>query len=336
MTGFDPSGPAIGGGLFGLPGRAEDAAVVIVPVPWEPTTSYRKGTVAGPENILAASRQVDLFDRELGKPYEAGIAMLPVDPRIVRLNSEASALAQPIIDAGGAGTDGALLASLEQVNRQSEELNAIVEEIAGEWLDRRRLVGLVGGDHSSPFGLLRALCRRNPGFGVLHIDAHADLRDAYEGFRHSHASIMHNVHERLPEVAAIVQVGIRDFSEEEHALAESSQRIQSFYDVDLATRTFSGEPFAKIAAEIVACLPAEVYVSFDIDGLDPSLCPSTGTPVPGGLTYREACALLSTLASSGRRIIGFDLNEVSGATEWDGIVGARVLYKLVGLALRSR
>lgn len=335
MTSFDPSGPSKHDGIFGLPNDPASAGVILLPVPWEPTTSYRKGTAGGPKNVFEASLQVDLFDLENGRPYAAGIALLPEDAEIVRLNAEACALAQPIIDRGGADTPE-LERDLARVNELSDALNDRVDAIASSWLDKGRLVGLLGGDHASPFGMIRAIARRHPGLGILHVDAHADLRDAYEGFAHSHASIMHNVHERIPDVATIVQVGVRDLSEEEHTMSERSARIHTFYDVELATRAFDGEPFSKTAATIADKLPRDVYVSFDIDGLEPSLCPTTGTPVPGGLSFREACALVSAVVKSGRRIVGLDLNEVSGATEWDGIVGARVLYKLIGYALRSR
>ncbi len=331
---FDPSGPATFDGIYGLWHTPDEARVVLVPVPWEPTTSYRKGTAGGPAAILEASRQVDLFDRETGRPYEAGIAMLPFDPSIEEWNRAACELAQPIIDAGGAGTDPALREALSLVNALSARLSERVESIADAWLAKGKLVGLVGGDHSTPLGLVRAIARRHPGVGVLHVDAHADLREAYEGFTESHASIMFNVHTQVADVSKIVQVGIRDFSEEEYALATSSPRVMTFYDADLAKRAFSGEPFAKIARDVAEALPSEVYVSFDIDGLDPSLCPGTGTPVPGGLGFREMCALLDAVRASGRRIVGFDLNEVAGA-EWDATVGARVLYKLIGYALRA-
>ena len=127
---FDPSGPAVYDGIFGLPEDPDAARVILVPVPWEPTTSYRRGTAGGPRNILEASRQVDLFDRQTGKPYEAGIVMLPEDATIVRLNEEACARSRGIIDAGGAGEDAALLADLERVNAMSDVLNARVEEQA--------------------------------------------------------------------------------------------------------------------------------------------------------------------------------------------------------------
>jgi agmatinase len=335
LTDFDPAAPATSDGIFGLPHTPEEARVVLLPVPWEPTTSYRKGTAGGPQAILEASGQVDLYDRETGRPYEQGIAMLEPDADIVAWNAQACELAQPIIDAGGAGDDASLAARLAQVNALSAELDAKVEALAASWIDRGKLVGLVGGDHSTPFGLIRALASRHPGLGVLHVDAHADLREAYEGFTSSHASIMFNVHARIPEVARIVQVGIRDFSEAEAQLSAGSPRLRTYYDADLARHLAEGHPFVALCRAIVADLPRKVYVSLDIDGLDPSLCPNTGTPVPGGLSFRDLCTLLRVLVESGREIVGFDLNEVAGEGEWDAIVGARVLYKLAGYALRS-
>lgn len=335
LSDFDPAAPASGEGIFGLPHTPDEARVVLLPVPWEPTTSYRKGTAGGPAAILEASGQVDLYDRDTGRPYEAGIAMLEPDADIVAWNLSACALAQPIIDAGGAGDDAELRENLAEVNALSAKLDERVEAIASTWLERGKLVGLVGGDHSTPFGLVRALAKRHPGLGVLHIDAHADLREAYEGFTSSHASIMHNVHERIPEVERIVQVGIRDFSEAEAEMSARSPRLRTFYDAELAQQLAEGQPFVTICRAIVSALPRTVYVSLDIDGLDPSLCPNTGTPVPGGLSFRDLCTLLRVLVESGRTVVGFDVNEVAGEGEWDAIVGARVLYKLVGYALKS-
>jgi agmatinase len=338
---FDPGAPALGGGIYGLPHTPDEARVILVPVPWEPTTSYRRGTARGPAAILHASRQVDLFDVQTGRPYQAGIAMLDVDPEIAAWNDEACAASAPVIAAGGdVAGDADLEARLARVNALSEQLDARVEAIVRGHLDGGKIVGVVGGDHSTPFGSIAAHAARYPGLGVLHVDAHADLRDAYEGFTRSHASIMRNVADRLPGVARIVQVGIRDLSEDEHAFIQASGgRVSTLFDADVARRTFEGEPFAKIARAAVARLPRHVYVSFDIDGLDPALCPSTGTPVPGGLSFHQAAALLAYVEESGRTIVGFDLNEVApgpGGDEWDGNVGARLLYKLIGFALRSR
>lgn len=337
---FDPSAAAApDSGIFGLPHSPDEARVVLIPVPWEATVSYGGGTAGGPAAILEASKQVDLFDRETGRPYQAGIALLPIPGEVVAWNETARRAAAPVIEAGGAGGDARLEALVAEVNALGARLNGWVEAEARRWLERGKLVGLVGGDHSTPFGTIKAHAEKWPGLGILHIDAHADLRDAYEGFEWSHASIMANVLDRIPQVGRIVQVGIRDFCEEENARIEGDRaRLRTFFDADLASRAHEGEPWAKVAHEIVESLPREVFVSFDIDGLDPQLCPSTGTPVPGGLTFAQATGLLRAVARSGRRIVGFDLNEVApseSGDEWDANVGARMLYKEIGFALLS-
>jgi agmatinase len=310
--------------------------VVLLPVPWDATTSYRAGAAAAPAAIFAASKQVDLFDAETGRPYEAGIAMLEISDEVAGWGREARALAEPIIAASGAEVGDPRLAPIDALSRR---VNERVYDDAMRWLQRDKIVGLIGGDHSTPFGLIRAIAERHRGVGILHLDAHADLRPAYEGFSDSHASIMFNVAERLPGIARIVQVGIRDFGITELAYAErSGGRVVQFPDATLAARRARGASWGTLCDEIVAALPKEVYLSFDIDGLDPALCPHTGTPVPGGLSWQEICVLLRTVVESKRRIVGFDLNEVAPGPEgdeWDANVGARLLYKMIGWTLRS-
>ena len=320
-------------GIFGLDTPPADAKVILVPVPFDATASYGRRTAAAPAAILRASHQVDLLDRETGRPYEAGIAMLPEHTPVARWNDEARAVADACRHSPpGPERD----ARVQAVTRRSEAVNEWLRDEADRWLGEGRVVGVVGGDHSAPFGLIDALSRRTGGLGVLHVDAHADLREAYEGFAWSHASIMHNVLART-SAARLVQVGVRDFGEAELAAIEGSRgRVTTFFDQDLADELARGTPLAALAARIVDALPREVYVSFDIDGLDPALCPHTGTPVPGGLSFRDACVLLKAVTSSGRRIVGFDLCEVGPAEdEWDANVGARVLYKLIGHALSA-
>jgi agmatinase len=173
---------------------------------------------------------------------------------------------------------------------------------------------------------------QEPDFGILHVDAHSDTRDAYEGFVWSHASIMRNVLTQVPSVKRMVQVGIRDFCQQEYDFCrEQGARLRVFYDDEIATAKLGGEHWHSICGRVIDSLPERVWISFDIDGLDPSLCPHTGTPVPGGLSFHEACFLLRTLARSGRRVLGFDVNEVAPGPpgdEWDANVGARLLYKL--------
>ncbi|MBK8262370.1 MAG: arginase family protein [Nannocystis sp.] len=331
-------------GIFGLDVAPEDAVLQLIPVPWDATTSYRDGAHRGPPAILRASHQLDMQDRALGVPYIDGICMQGGAEELLALNHECRAAAERVIAAAGrpGGLRPELVESLAAVNRGSQRVNTWVYERACAALDAGAAVGVVGGDHASPFGLIRALAERNPGMGILHVDAHADLRREYEGFEHSHASIMDNALRRIDGVARLVQVGIRDFCEEERQrIVGAEGRIVTFYDLDLAERRFAGETWAALTAEIVASLPARVYVSFDIDGLSPDLCPGTGTPVPGGLSFHEATHLIAAVARSGRTIVGFDLCEVSPSRvdpedEWDANVGARILFKLCGWTLRSQ
>ena len=340
---FDPNAPAQqGSGVFGLPHDEAEALVVLVPVPWEATTSYGGGASDGPRAIRDASAQVDLYDLDVERPYAAGIHMLAESEEIIAANAKGKALAEKIIEAGGAGTDPELLKALERVNEISAKVNVWVHGETLRLLAAGKIVGIVGGDHSVPFGALTALATRSPGFGVLHFDAHSDTRRAYEGFEHSHASIMFNVLERVPQVTKVVQVGIRDVCEEEIDYCRSQgARVRMFSDRELVKRRHSGEPFATTVKDIVKELPDEVWVTFDIDGLDPRFCPHTGTPVPGGLDTHDVIAILREVAQSGRRIVGFDLNEVAPNPsdendEWDGNVGARMLYKLIAFTLASQ
>ncbi len=342
MRDFDPNAAASpDSGIFCLPHTPDEAAVVLVPVPWEVTTSYRTGTAQGPAAILAASRQIDLFDVETGRPWTRGIAMLDESADVRAWNAEGRALAEPVIELGGrVDGDAGLEAARARVNELGEHLNAWVRAETSRWLDAGKLVGIVGGDHSVPFGAIQAIAARHPGLGILHVDAHADLRDAYEGFTWSHASIMYNVVERIPDVARIVQVGIRDLCEAEAEMIQRSERrVVTHFDAELASRRFGGEGWATQCERVLEALPEKVYISFDIDGLDPASCPHTGTPVPGGLQFLEAQFLIGQVVRSGRTIVGFDLNEVApGAPgdEWDANVGMRVLYKMIGWALRSQ
>jgi agmatinase len=323
--------------MYGLPFMAEDSRVIVLPVPFEATTSYGGGTSKGPQAVFEASKQVDLFDQETGRPYASGIAMLEVPKKIVRWNADAKKIAAKVIAKGGA-VDRATRAAAAQVNEYSERVNEWVYDETSALLEAGKFVAVLGGDHAVPFGSIKAHAERHPGMGILHLDAHADLRDAYEGFIWSHASIFNNVMRKIDDVGKLVQVGLRDLGQAERQMIDASGgRIIAFYDAELAAKKDEGVPFARIADEIVAALPDEIYLSWDIDGLDPTLCPGTGTPVPGGLSWNEALGLLRAIHRSGKKIVGLDLCEVSpGETEWDANVGARLLYKMIGYALLTR
>lgn len=347
-TTFDPNAAALkDSGIFGLPFTAEEASLVLVPVPWEVTTSYGRGTAQGPQAIFQASKQIDLFDIDLGNFFESGIAMLDESRDVQQWNQDASVLATEIIAEGGVDANPDLEELADKVNEYSVKLNDYVYTTTKKLLNDGKRVGLIGGDHSTPFGAIQAFLEKYPDMGILHFDAHADLRIAFEGFEHSHASIMYNVMEKT-SLKKLVQIGIRDFCEEEfNYIKNSNQRIVTFFDATLSEKKLSGIQWSAICDEIISCLPKQVYISFDIDGLDPRFCPHTGTPVPGGIDLREALYLIKKVAQSGRQIIGFDLNEVSPgvdvcvsdvvdpAQEWDANVGARLLYKLCGWTLNS-
>lgn len=333
MAAFDPDSIGIANGnFFGLPCTEQEADTVLIQVPWDATVSYGKGTAQGPAAMLAASLQVDLYDEKIPGAADMKVWTLPQDSGLEDLNLGARALAEHVIASLEDGADPVSLEGLcAEVNGCSHRLNEYVERTAEKYLDQGRTVAVIGGEHSVPLGLIKALSRRHPGMGVLHVDAHSDTREAYEGFRYSHASIMYNVMREAPEVGRITQVGIRDFCSAEHSLVTSSPLFAPFTDFRLKEMQFDGTSWNEICRRIIDTLPREVYVSFDIDGLTPEYCPSTGTPVPGGLTFAEADRLLYLLALSGRRIIGFDLCEVAPGEngEWDANAGVRMLFKLL-------
>ena len=336
VVAFDPNAPAgQDAGLYGLPHTVDEAHVVVVPVPFEATVSYREGTARGPQAILLASHQVDLFDADVGRPYERGIAMLPVPAWFDELNQRAREAAVAAIDAQIEGQQPDA-EDVAVVDAAGARVNAWVHEQVAAILKNNKLPVVVGGDHSVPFGAIAA-CAAHVGpepLGVLHLDAHCDLRDAYEGFAWSHASIMKNVLDHLP-TTKLVQIGIRDFGDAELDIVRAQPaRVVTYFDVQLRRARLDGT-FRALCDRVIENLPQHVYLSFDVDGLDPALCPNTGTPVPGGLSWDQALVLLRTVGESGRRIVGFDLNEVGNA-EWDAIVGARLLYKLAGWAVATR
>ena len=338
---FDPNGVGVdNGNYFSLPCTAEESDLVLLSAPWDVTVSYGAGAAYAPDAMIGASSQLDLFDAAAPDQWRRGIATAPVDYALQERSQRLRGDAEKVIDHlehGGSADDDAVSRKIRRVNEGCAEMNENLYRQASEWLDRGKLVGLVGGDHSTPYGVIRAIAERHEGAGILHIDAHCDLRERYEGFEFSHASIMHNVLRDFPQVARIVEVGVRDFCDAEYRRAQSDPRIEMFDDRRLAEAAFEGISWAEQCRRIVECLPREVYVSFDIDALSVECCPHTGTPVAGGLTFNQALCLLREVVRSGRRIIGFDVVEVVARPEnrIDASTGARILYKLCGLALAS-
>lgn len=336
---FDPSGIGLKNGNFiGLPFTEETAGIVLLPVPWDVTVSFAEGTAFAPGAILEASSQLDLYDADIPQAWKLGIFMQPVDQDILNENKSLRAAAISYIkflEEGGLISESKEMQTiLKEINEGGGRLNKWVYNRSLDLLKKKKLVGIVGGDHSVPLGYLQALSEIHSDFGILQIDAHHDLRESYEGFTFSHASIFYNAL-KIENVSKLVQVGIRDYCEEEvEVVKKEGNRISVFYDQQLKENAFNGMNWNMQCEEIISELPGKVYVSFDIDGLDPKLCPGTGTPVPGGIEYAGIIFLLKKIVESGRKIIGFDLCEVGNA-EWDANVAARILYKLCNLTGRA-
>ena len=327
--------------IFGLPFSEEDARLIILPVPWEVTVSYSAGTARSAEHIFKASIQVDLFDPDVKDGWKQGFYMRPVNKKILLKSDYLRKEAELYIDYVSRGEqvddNKFMCKSLREINEGAHQLNNWVYEQASELLKNDKLVLLLGGDHSTPLGFMKAVAEMHGSFGILQIDAHCDLRESYEGFTYSHASIMYNTLKEIPQVSKLVQVGIRDYSEGEWEYINANRdRITTYFIKNIRERQFEGETWRQVADEIVNQLPDKVYLSFDIDGLDPKLCPNTGTPVAGGFEAEEVFYLLKKINQSGRRIIGIDLSETGvGENDWDANVAARVLFKLCNLLVAS-
>ena len=265
----------------------DKSRVVILPVPYESTTSYQAGTRDAPHEIIWASRNVELYDEELGKEtYEIGIHTLQV--------------MVPIL-----GNADAMMEELYKVSRQ------IVQ--AGKFQVT------LGGEHAITSPLVRAHLERWPSLAVLQIDAHADLRDSFEGSKHSHASALR----RVVELCPVVHVGIRNISlEEVKALPTLKSKIFYMKDIEKDPDWF---------VHVVDELPEHVYFTIDIDGLDSSVMPSTGTPEPGGLTWKNLMDLTRELTHR-RNVVGMDLVELcpQAGVKAPNFLCAKLIYKILG------
>ena len=342
LSNYDPNSVSNpNNNIFGLPTTEETARLVVLAVPWEVTVSYGAGAARAPEAIFKASFQVDLFDPEAPEGWKQGYFMRPPDRKILMksdyLRKEAELYIDYISRGEDVGANQFMIKTLKEVNEGGVFLNNWVYEQTKILLNNNKLVGLLGGDHSISLGFFKAIAEKEGDFGILQIDAHCDLREAYEEFNYSHASIMYNALKEIPQIKKLVQAGIRDFGRDEWDFVKNNgTRIVPYPDKEIRNRQFSGQTWKQIAEEIVQQLPEKVFISFDIDGLDPKLCPNTGTPVPGGFETGQVFYLFSRLLESGKKVIGFDLTEVGvGEYDWDANVGARVLFKLCNLLMTS-
>ncbi len=276
----------------------ERAAAAILPVPYDGTVSYRGGARDGPQAIIEASRYLELYEPDLElEPSQWGIAtLLALEP-----------------DVSGPEAN---------IGR--------VEQAVGALADAGKLPVMVGGEHSLTLGAVRALAQRHSGLSVLQLDAHADMRDSYQGSPYSHACVMRRVREIVEDIN-VVQAGIRSISTEE---------IEYIRDADITgVHLYTPGQYNDLPAidELLAGLGETVYVTVDLDALDPSIMPAVGTPEPGGLSWQETLGILRAVAQRSR-IIGFDVMELApneGPTH-ASFTAARLTYKLIGYALAAR
>ena len=283
--------------LDGADAAFERARVTVVPVPFDGTTCYQPGTRDGPWAIIDASRNLELYDTELGfAPYHAGIHTLR---------------------------------SVEIVNGDSEAMVNRVDQVTARLLDAGKWVLTLGGDHLVAIGAIRAHARHLPRLSVLQFDAHADLRDVYEGARYSAATVMRRTLDVCPSIA---QVGIRSFSEEEAALIRERNIPQALAATVHQQRMTGSRDWIE---STLAALHDDVYITFDVDCFDPSLMPGTGTPEPGGLGWYDALDLIAAVAAH-KRIVGADVVELSPLLEAhvSPVVAAKLAYKLIAYAVR--
>ena len=209
LSQFDPN--SVGNpnnNIFGLPFSEEEARLVILPIPWEVTVSYNAGTARAADHILTASLQVDLFDSEFKDEWRKGFYMRLPDKKILTksdfLRKEAELYINYISHGEEVIANKFMCKTLRDINEGSLFLNNWVYEQTKELLQKGKIVGLLGGDHSTPFGYFKAIAENYSDFGILQIDAHMDLRKAYEGFNYSHASIMYNALQEIPEIKKLV------------------------------------------------------------------------------------------------------------------------------------
>ena len=262
----------------------ETSKVVILPIPYDSTTTWRSGSRDGPLAIIDASEHLELYDHELGREsHLVGIHTLP---------------------------------ELQPSMKGPEETVMRVHEVASELIRKDKFVMMLGGEHSLTVGMAKAFRESFDSLSVLQLDAHADLRDAYEDSKYSHACVMRRVLEYCP----IVQVGIRSLCEEEHRFLTQNQ-MQPFF----------AEGFPLDVDGIVSALSTDVYVTIDLDVLDPSIMSAVGTPQPGGISWHEILKILRRVAQT-RRIVGCDLVELCPAEGPPScaFLAAKLAYKLIG------
>ena len=291
--------------LFDLNSTLLESELILLPVPWDNTATFRKGTSHLPFKFKQFSSQIDPFDRHFPKHQKRGFFW---DSSVVDFINTLD------------------ISSVSAINNSSSKLSDFIYDLTSSYLSSNKKVLLLGGDHSCSFGAIKSYLDFYPNMGILQIDSHMDLRDSYENLFYSHASIMFNV-TNLPTFYHLTQVGIRDYSESEYFKSLNDNRIVTFFDDMLTDRQFLGDSWDIVSDDIVSTLPDCVYLSLDVDGLTPFFNPHTGTPVPGGICSSKLLYLISKIVHSGRKFVGFDFVEGSSIDE-DVISCVHLFYRL--------
>ena len=277
---------------------AKEAEAVVLPIPYEATTTYGAGTREGPEAILAASRQVELWDEDDDWDPSAAIRLSTAAPIFPEVSGPQ--------------------AMLEKIKR-----------VVQPWVAQGKLICALGGEHTITVALVQAFQTRYPDFSVVALDAHADLRESYDGSKLSHACVMRRVYELG---RPLTLMGVRSYSQDEYQLLRVAPRLKVFKAKEL----HSPEGW-QAAIDHLKAIPGPVYLSIDLDALDPGIMPAVGTPEPGGLTYEQVLIIMQTLTRRGP-VIGLDLVELAPipGQKVSEFTAARLLYKALGYIYHSR
>jgi len=299
-------------GIFGLDSTSDTAEIILLSVPWDATTSFGNGCFESPEWIRKASHQLDFYSPHFDFRFmEKGVYLqISEQAHIEKLRHSTI---KKVNDYRGGST-----ALLSEIEKACEEVRLQIYNQTTNYIKKNKRVGVIGGDHSVPLGYMLAIDEnQSEPFDIIHFDAHLDLRDSYEGFSQSHASIMFNASKSLKNLNKIFHMGVRDFCKTEEDYAKT-QGYKIYDDMQIYQKGFQ-----HCFNEVLSQVSSDYYLSIDIDGLDPSFCPNTGTPVPGGLSFLDMKYALLQLSNTQNQMIGFDLSE-TGPDAYDANVAARI------------
>lgn len=320
--------------VFNIKSNYKKSNAIILPISIDITTSYIKGTSNGPISILKNSYQIELFDLNTGFPYKNGIYMDNIPINIVKLNKEANRLINKIKKYKIKNIK-IPLKYINYINIVTNINNFFIYKWGMKILNLKIIPIILGGEHGITLGIVKACIKKFPAIiiTILHIDAHSDLRNNYQGFQNSHASIIYNIIYKIKNPKKILQLAIRELSFIEYQENYLNLNINTFFDKILNNYIINGD-FNFILNKINNNVSKFLYLSFDIDGINSIYCPNTGTPSPGILSFNHIIFLIKQITNN-KYIIGIDICENSNK-KFDSIISSKFLYKIIGLFLISK